>query len=74
MNRRFNHNIDRWRRYVSPVSVCLSLSVSLFCINGSEAIFFAGVVFVGVLGWRVSVLARGGGVITTDPFQFPCSG
>ena len=47
----------------------MSLSVSV-CL--SEASFSLGVVFVSVLGWRVRVLARGDGGITTDPVEFPC--
>ena len=50
------------------VSVCLSV-----CVDGSEAVFFVGVVVVSVLGWHVRVFARDGGGITTDPVEFPYS-
>ena len=55
------------------MSLCLSLSVCVsVCVTRSEAIFFVGVVVMGIFGWRVRVLVRGGGGITTDPVEFPC--
>ena len=63
----------RFNRWVCFSGVCLCVSVCLSVSVGPlRQVFFLGVVIVGVLGWRVRVLAHGGGGITTDPVEFPC--
>ena len=57
---------------IRPVEeVCFSGVYLSVCVCLCQ-VFFLGVVFVGVLGWRVRLLERGVGGITTDPVEFPC--